>query len=179
MIIGDGGVGKTAITLQFIMNKFVEEYDPTIEDDYSKQVQYDGKDFMVDIFDTAGCEEFHAARMEAYKNAMGFIVVYDVTSKHSFEALEAYIGRIQGEAQPAARAMAVVVGNKVDRADDRQITTESGAQFASRFHLDFLETSAKTRRNIDILFENILKKIAHNLVPMPPPSPRKSICLIL
>eukprot|EP00002_Diphylleia_rotans_P032021 TRINITY_DN668_c0_g1_i1.p2 TRINITY_DN668_c0_g1~~TRINITY_DN668_c0_g1_i1.p2 ORF type:complete len:118 (-),score=26.72 TRINITY_DN668_c0_g1_i1:1234-1587(-) len=84
VIVGAGGVGKSALTVQFVQNLFVEKYDPTIEDSYRKQVDIDGESCMLEILDTAGQEELTAMRDQYMRSGHGFVLVYSITSTASF-----------------------------------------------------------------------------------------------
>ena len=84
MVVGDGGVGKSAITIQFTQDIFVNEYDPTIEDCYRKQCVINGKMAILDILDTAGQEEYSAMRETYYSGGDAFMIVYSVTDRDSF-----------------------------------------------------------------------------------------------
>ena len=83
-----GGVGKSALTIQLIQNHFVDEYDPTIEDSYRKQVEVDGQQCMLEILDTAGTEQFTAMRDLYMKNGQGFVLVYSITAQSTFNDLQ-------------------------------------------------------------------------------------------
>ena len=85
VVVGRVGVGKSALTLQFISNIFVEDYDPTIEDSYRKDVLLDGKEASVNILDTATGEEFSAMRESDYRNGEGFLCVFSITDLQSFQ----------------------------------------------------------------------------------------------
>lgn len=79
------GVGKSALTIQFIQSHFVDEYDPTIEDSYRKQCQIDAEPALLDVLDTAGQEEYSAMREQYMRTGEGFLLVYSITSRNSFE----------------------------------------------------------------------------------------------
>ena len=87
VVLGSGGVGKSALTVQFVQGIFVEKYDPTIEDSYRKQVEVDGTQCMLEILDTAGTEQFTAMRDLYMKNGQGFVLVYSVTAQSTFNDL--------------------------------------------------------------------------------------------
>ncbi|CAI4780361.1 BAF_collapsed_G0051360.mRNA.1.CDS.1 [Saccharomyces cerevisiae] len=95
VVVGGGGVGKSALTIQFIQSYFVDEYDPTIEDSYRKQVVIDDKVSILDILDTAGQEEYSAMREQYMRTGEGFLLVYSVTSRNSFDELLSYYQQIQ------------------------------------------------------------------------------------
>merc|ERR1719355_454014 len=86
VVVGAGGVGKSALTVRFIQGNFVEKYDPTIEDSYRKLVEVDGTACMLDIMDTAGQEEYSALRDQYMKTGQGFVLGYSITTNTSFEA---------------------------------------------------------------------------------------------
>ena len=90
-----GGVGKSALTIQLIQNHFVDEYDPTIEDSYRKQVVIDGETCLLDILDTAGQEEYSAMRDQYMRTGEGFLCVFAIDNMKSFEDVESYRGQIR------------------------------------------------------------------------------------
>jgi len=150
-VVGAGAVGKSAVTVRFIAGNFVEKYDPTIEDSYRKQIEIDGIACILDIMDTAGQEEYSALRDQYMKTGEGFILAYSVTSRPSFEfsaKLRSNIIRMK-EAQDFP---IVLVGNKKDLVDERQVPTDEGKALAEKFGTPFVETSAKTNDNIGDAF---------------------------
>merc|ERR1712071_294203 len=88
VVLGSGGVGKSALTVQFVQGIFVEKYDPTIEDSYRKQDEDDGQQCMLEILDTAGTEQFTAMRDLYMKNGQGFVFVYSITAQSTFNDLQ-------------------------------------------------------------------------------------------
>jgi len=145
VLVGVGGVGKSCITIQFISNQFVEDYDPTLEDSYRKQVGIDGAECILDIFDTAGQEDFAAVRDQYMRTGDGFICVYSITQQNSFDEavqLHEHILRVKDE----DRVPFVLVGNKCDLEEEREVTYEKGQTFANELKCPFLEASAKTRK---------------------------------
>ena len=85
-----GGVGKSALTIQFIQNHFMNDYDPTIEDSYTKQVVIDEETCFLDILDTAGQEEYSAMRPQYMRTGHGFFCVFDVSSMKSFTGIDLF-----------------------------------------------------------------------------------------
>jgi GTPase KRas protein len=135
VVVGDASVGKSSSTLRYIKDYFIQEYDPTIEDSYRKVVTIDGKPYefgtsnisnsnQLDILDTAGREDFSAMQMAYYKRAAGFLLVYDITNRRSFVNLVAYYQRIMTESGKTPAL--VLIGNKCDLKDKRQVTMEEG-----------------------------------------------------
>ena len=94
IVVGTGGVGKSALTLMFMYGDFVEEYDPTSADSYRKAIVLDGQDVNVDILDTAGQEDYAAMRDNYYRTGEGFLCVYSITMVESFEKLESFFEQI-------------------------------------------------------------------------------------
>ncbi|NXY45811.1 RASH GTPase, partial [Ceuthmochares aereus] len=90
VVVGAGGVGKSALTIQLIQNHFVDEYDPTIEDSYRKQVVIDGETCLLDILDTAGQEEYSAMRDQYMRTGEGFLCVFAINNTKSFEDIHQY-----------------------------------------------------------------------------------------
>jgi small GTP-binding protein len=124
VVVGAGGVGKSALTVRFIQGNFVEKYDPTIEDSYRKQVEVDGSACMLDIMDTAGQEEYSALRDQYMKTGQGFILVYSITSTTSFEAaskLRTQILRIKEDNQDVP---IMLVANKTDLEEERAVSKD-------------------------------------------------------
>ena len=180
VVLGDGGVGKTFITFQITANTFVEEYDPTIEDIYRKQITVDGVACLLEILDTAGREEFTAMRDESIRKAAGFVIVYSITSLSSFEQVDTFIKQVFRAGRPETNSSIIIVGNKVDLQDKRQVSTEQGAQLVSTYGLAFFETSAKTRKNIAEVFIELVRNIRKKTIkPQHARASNKRRCFIL
>lgn len=156
-VLGDGGVGKTALAVQFTLNCFVETYDPTIEDAYRKQMVVDNRMCFVEVIDTAGQEEYVALRDQWIREGQGFLLVYSIASRVTFERLEVFRQSILRVKRP--RPVFILVGNKCDRSQDREVTREEGIEMARYFGCDFLETSAKTAVNVERLFASLVRKL--------------------
>jgi len=161
VIIGGGGVGKSALTIQFIQNHFIIAYDPTIEDSYRKQVLIDDETAVLDILDTAGQEEFSAMRDQYMRTGKGFLLVYDITSRRTFEevvTLREQIYRVSDK-DFSAKIPIVLCGNKCDLDNDRQVTTAEGIELARSFNIPFREASAKSRINVDEVWFDLVREI--------------------
>jgi GTPase KRas protein len=152
IVLGDGGVGKTALTIQLCLNHFVEEYDPTIEDSYRKQVVLDGQTAMLEILDTAGQEEYTALRDQWIRDGEGFILVYSITSRSSFSRIRTYYEQIQRVKEDDEGFSVVIVGNKSDRNAERVVSTDDGRALARELNSGFFEASAKLNVNIENAF---------------------------
>jgi len=125
VVLGSGGVGKSALTVQFVQGIFVEKYDPTIEDSYRKQVEVDGQQCMLEILDTAGTEQFTAMRDLYMKNGQGFVLVYSIIAQSTFNDLPDLREQIL-RVKDCDDVPMVLVGNKCDLSDQRVISTEQG-----------------------------------------------------
>ncbi|XP_064599737.1 GTPase KRas isoform X2 [Liolophura sinensis] len=152
-----GGVGKSALTIQLIQNHFVEEYDPTIEDSYRKQVVIDGETCLLDILDTAGQEEYSAMRDQYMRTGEGFLCVMAVNNQKSFEDINQYREQIK-RVKDADEVPMVLVGNKVDL-QTRHVDAKLAKQAADVYGIPYVETSAKTRQGVDDAFYTLVREI--------------------
>ncbi|KAG2192753.1 hypothetical protein INT47_008404 [Mucor saturninus] len=157
-MVGEGGVGKSAMTIQYIQSHFVDEYDPTIEDSYRKQCVVDGECALLDILDTAGQEEYSAMREQYMRNGEGFVLVYSITSIRTFEQVQKLYDQI-ARVKDLDSFPIILVGNKCDIEQDRQVPTHEGKALAKHYGCQFLETSAKQRIRIDETFYGIVREI--------------------
>lgn len=158
VVIGGGGVGKSALTVQFIQGHFIDEYDPTIEDSYRKEMVVDKERVKLDVLDTAGQEEYAAMRDQYMRFGMGFLLVYSVTSRASFEEVAGFYQQIR-RAKGSDDVPIVLVGNKSDLDPEREVTFEEAQRLASRIDASLLETSAKLRVNVDECFETLVRAV--------------------
>lgn len=158
VIVGGGGVGKSALTIQLIQNHFIDEYDPTIEDSYRKQVTIDDETCLLDILDTAGQEEYSAMRDQYMRTGQGFLTVYAITSRSSFDEISSFREQIL-RVKDADKVPMVVVGNKCDLESERQVSKAEGQDLAKSFGCPFLETSAKSRINVEESFFELVREI--------------------
>ncbi|KZT29643.1 24 kDa ras-like protein [Neolentinus lepideus HHB14362 ss-1] len=161
-LLGDGGVGKSSLTVRFIQNHFLEDYDPTIEDWYRKQCVVDDEIALLDILDTAGQEDYIAMRGQYMRSSEGFLLVYSITSRQSFEQiipLYQELLRVKG----VVSCPVILVGNKCDLDHGRQVTAREARSCAERMGCMFIETSAKTHVRVDDAFYELVREIrAHN-----------------
>jgi len=159
VLVGEGGVGKSCLTIQFISEKFVEEYDPTMEDSYRKQVTVDGEECLLDIFDTAGQEDFSAVRDQYMRTGDGFLCVYSIILAPSFVSVRNFHDHIL-RVKDADRGLPfILVGNKADLESERVVPKEDGEKLAQELQCRFLETSAKTRQNVCEIFHEVVREI--------------------
>eukprot|EP01100_Stratorugosa_tubuloviscum_P014523 TRINITY_DN782_c0_g1_i5.p1 TRINITY_DN782_c0_g1~~TRINITY_DN782_c0_g1_i5.p1 ORF type:complete len:188 (-),score=79.61 TRINITY_DN782_c0_g1_i5:105-668(-) len=159
VIIGSGGVGKSALTIQLINNHFVEEYDPTIEDSYRKQVIIDEL-CLLDILDTVN-DEYFALRDSYLRTSQGFLCVYSITSRYSFDEIKSFREQIL-RVKETDKVPIVLVANKCDLESDRQVSQVDGQQLAKCFKVPFFETSAKTRINVEESLFELAREIRYS-----------------
>lgn len=167
VIVGGGGVGKSALTIQLIQNHFIDEYDPTIEDSYRKQVTIDDETCLLDILDTAGQEEYSAMRDQYMRTGEGFLLVYAITSRSSFDEISTFREQILRVKDKESVPM-VLVGNKADLEEERQVTVQEGTDCGRHFKSPVLETSAKTRMNVEECFYQLVREIRKDRVESGP-----------
>lgn len=158
VVVGGGGVGKSALTIQFIQSHFVDEYDPTIEDSYRKQCVVDGETALLDVLDTAGQEEYSAMREQYMRSGEGFLLVYSIISRSSFEEIQRFYQQIL-RVKDKDWFPVVLVGNKCDLENQRQVGQGEGKDLAKQFKCKFLETSAKEKLNVDEAFYSLVREI--------------------
>lgn len=170
VVVGGGGVGKSALTIQFIQSYFVTDYDPTIEDSYTKQCVIDDRAARLDILDTAGQEEFGAMREQYMRTGEGFLLVFSVTDRGSFEEVYKFQRQILRVKDRDEFPM-ILVGNKADLDHQRQITLDEGQQLARQLKVTYMEASAKIRMNVDQSFHELVRVIRKFQEQECPPSP--------
>ena len=142
-VLGEGGVGKSSVTTRYVSNEFLETYDPTIQDSFRKEEFIDGENIVVEILDTAGQEDYVSINDSSIMHGQGFIVVYSVTSKSSFESLDGILHKVYHlrECEDSDQKPPVVLcGNKIDLADKREVSTEEGNNYASLKGISFYES---------------------------------------
>lgn len=177
VIVGAGGVGKSALTVQFVQNLFVEKYDPTIEDSYRKQVDIDGESCMLEILDTAGQEELTAMRDQYMRSGHGFVLVYSITSTASFNDIADLRNQIC-RVKDSDSVPIVIVGNKCDLEKDRQVATDNGRSLANQFKCGFLEASAKEKINVNEVFYELVRTI-NKSSPKDKGEKKKGKCVVM
>ncbi len=165
IIIGNAAVGKSNISYRFTKGKFSEKYQATIGMEFTyKNVKIGEKIYRIQIWDTAGQECFKSVSRGYYKSSVCALVVYDITNRKSFDNVIEWIEECKNNG-PQTVTM-VLVGNKSDLKEMRNISYEEGEELANRFNMMFFETSALNGDNIDKLFndtaETIVKKMENN-----------------
>lgn len=143
VVVGSSGVGKTSIVRNLVDGTFMEEGHSTIGVEFKTySIKTEGEEVKLQIWDTAGQERFRSVSKAYFRGALGAVLVYDITSRESFDELSSWLTDLQALA--VKNAYIILVGNKSDLADDRQIEESEAEEFANRYSLIRLETSAKT-----------------------------------
>ena len=177
VVLGSGGVGKSALTVQFVQGIFVEKYDPTIEDSYRKQVEVDGQQCMLEILDTAGTEQFTAMRDLYMKNGQGFVLVYSITAQSTFNDLQDLREQIL-RVKDSEEVPMVLVGNKCDLEDERVVGKDQGLNMAKMFgNSSFMETSAKAKIGVTDIFFDLVRQINKTAPTKKPKISKRSRCI--
>ncbi|KAM7262745.1 hypothetical protein ACFE04_000428 [Oxalis oulophora] len=159
LLIGDSGVGKSSILLSFISDS-VYELSPTIGVDFKiKHLTIGGKRLKLTIWDTAGQERFGTLISSYYRGSHGIILVYDVTRRETFTSLSDSWAREIDLHSTNRDCIKVLVGNKVDKGNERAVSREEGLALAKELKCSFLECSAKTKASVQQCFKELTLKI--------------------
>jgi len=160
IMVGSGGVGKSALTLQFMYDEFVAAYEPTKADSYRKKVTLDAEECSIDILDTAGQEDYSAIRDNYYRSGDGFVIVFSITDTESFDATSEFREQILRVKSNEPHVTLLLVGNKCDLAGERAVSVEAAqARAADWGCIGYMETSAKERVNVDKVFYDLMRDI--------------------
>jgi GTPase KRas protein len=180
VVLGGGGVGKSALTIRLVTDNFLKEYDPTIEDSYRKQLKIDNADALLDILDTAGQEEYSSMQDQWMREGKGFILVYAINNRSTFDEVQAFRDKIL-RTKDAESVPMVLAGNKCDLKDDRQVTQEEGQNLAAQWGCPFLECSAKEKKNNEEVFFEAVRQIRllDNNTPQVQQSTTRRRCVLL
>ena len=158
VVLGSGGVGKSALTVRFVAGQFVEKYDPTIEDFYRKEIDVDGILGVIEILDTAGTEQFASMRDLYIKNGQGFLLVYSIINQQSFIDVQPLRDRIH-TIKGVSHVPMLLIGNKCDLEEERTVSTVDGERLSGEWGVPFYETSAKSKRNVEVIFIDIVREV--------------------
>ncbi|GME75550.1 unnamed protein product [[Candida] boidinii] len=160
VVVGPPVVGKSALTIRLTQSEFANEYDPTIEDSYRHYCDIDSNPVSLDILDTAGQEEYSSMRDLYMKTGEGFLLVFSLTDRNTFEEISNFynqIMRVKGET--TSFVPSILVGNKSDLIDERQVGKEEAINLAKQIGSAYIETSAKSGVNVTEAFYNLVRMI--------------------
>ncbi|KAK7913371.1 hypothetical protein WMY93_013582 [Mugilogobius chulae] len=162
LVIGNAGTGKSCLLHQFIEKRFKDESNHTIGVEFgSKIISVVNKMVKLQIWDTAGQERFRSVTRSYYRGAAGALLVYDITSRETYNALTTWLS----DARMLASQNIVIIlcGNKKDLDADREVTFLEASRFAQENELMFLETSALTGENVEEAFVQCARKILNKI----------------
>merc|ERR1712000_245963 len=158
VFLGDQSVGKTSIITRFMYDTFDSTYQATIGIDFlSKTMYLDDRTVRLQLWDTAGQERFRSLIPSYIRDSSVAVVTYDVTNRKSFDQTRKWVDDVRGER--GNDVIIVLVGNKTDLNDKREVTTQQGEEEAKKNNLMFIETSAKVGHNVKNLFRRIAQAL--------------------
>jgi len=158
VLIGDSGVGKSNLLSRFSRNEFTLENKSTIGVEFAtKSIQTEGKTIKAQIWDTAGQERYRAITSAYYRGAVGALLVYDITKRITYVNVSRWLKELRYHADP--NIVIMLVGNKKDLRQERQVQTDEAKEFCKQNKLFFIETSALEDSNVSMAFETILREI--------------------
>ena len=175
VMLGSAGVGKSAITLRYIRNLFVDEYDPTIEDFYKYTATVKGKKQNISILDTAGMEDYDPLVDEWIDQKQGIILVFSLELEDSLRKVEQYYQKIVHKYRNSAKPVIVLIGNKNDL--PRVISFDCAKKFSDKIKCKYYEVSAVTGEGINQMFDDIITEIKNRQKPQIVPWYRRC-CLL-
>lgn len=160
LTLGDSTVGKSSLLVRYTQNKFHQNYLTTVGIDFqSKSVNYNNKKLDLQIWDSAGQEKYRSIAKQYYQKANGILLIYDITSRSSFDGIQDWIEEIQNKACQSTSL--ILVGNKIDL-PNREVETIEGERLAAKNQIKFFETSALEGTNIQETFDAMINDIMCN-----------------
>nr|KAF6375210.1 RHEB like 1 [Pipistrellus kuhlii] len=165
VILGYRSVGKTSLAHQFVEGEFLEAYDPTVDNTYSKIVTLGKDEFHLHLVDTAGQvlvwgrDEYSILPYSFIIGVHGYVLVYSVTSLHSFHVIENLYQKLH-EGHGKTRLPVVLVGNKADLSPDREVQAIEGKKLAESWGATFMESSARENQLTQGIFTKVIQEIA-------------------
>ncbi|KAK2413986.1 Ras-related protein RABA5b [Trifolium repens] len=162
VLIGDSAVGKSNLLSRFARNEFDSNSKATIGVEFQTQmVEIDGKEIKAQIWDTAGQERFRAVTSAYYRGAFGALVVYDISRRGTFDSIKRWLDELTTQNDSTVARM--LVGNKCDLENIREVSIEEGKALAEEEGLFFMETSALDSTNVQTAFEIVIREIYNNI----------------
>jgi Ras-related protein Rab-6A len=161
IFIGDPSVGKTSVITRYIYGAFDTHYQATVGIDFVSKVVAVGPDRSVklQLWDTAGQERFQSLIPSYLRDTAACVVVYDVTSRKSFDSVKKWVEVVRKERGEESGVVMFLIANKKDLTDMREVSSEEGEQLANKFSMTFSELSAKTGSGVPELFLSIAQKM--------------------
>lgn len=161
LLLGDTMVGKTCFLLRFCNNVFQETHLTTMGLEFKeKKVEIESDLITVKLWDTVGQERFKSLTRNFYKNVFGIALMYDVTNKNTFNSIASWLVQIKDKASPNVQV--ILIGNKIDEIDNREVLTEEGQKLGEKYQLAFYEASAKDNVNVVQSIMALVEKVYQN-----------------
>lgn len=162
VLIGDSAVGKSNLLSRFARNEFDRNSKATIGVEFQTQImEIDGKEVKAQIWDTAGQERFRAVTSAYYRGALGALVVYDISRRGTFDSIKRWLEEL--DTQNDSTIARMLVGNKCDLENIREVSVDEGKSLAEAEGLFFMETSALDSTNVQAAFEIVIREIYNNI----------------
>lgn len=155
VMLGDSGVGKTALVSQWVHGKYQDGQRPTIGAAYSKaKYIFNGEEHKIQVWDTAGEERYRSMAPIYAQGAFGALIVFDLTNRHSLEHIREWMKCLEGNGDIPI----VIAGNKCDLEDGREVDMDEAMAQMEELGLEYYETSAKTGKSVDEAFQSLIQK---------------------
>jgi len=158
-VLGFRAVGKTTLTTHFVEGRFVERYDPTIENTFQKTIRFKKVQFFTEIVDSAGMDEYSRLSRNASVGVHGYLLLYAANSRNSFskvQAIDDLLLEMHGGSENVAR---VLVATMIDLDGERTVSYEEGQALADSRNIPFIECSAKENINVTEVFTTLIREI--------------------
>ncbi|XP_078376756.1 ras-like protein rasD [Oculina patagonica] len=160
-MLGNEGVGKTALLVRFLCHRFIGEYDPKIEDCYRRTVRVNGEEVTIEILDTACRNSTSQLTKSFLSTADGFVIVYSIIDRKSYLAVPRYKEMIEESRDHTEQGPAsfLLIGNKSDLEEHRTVVKREGQTLAERYEWSFGEASAAEYNGVDSCFCDLIREI--------------------
>ena len=163
MLIGDANVGKTSLLKKYCYNEFSKNYISSIGIDFQvKYININKKKVKAQLWDTTGQERYQVLAKNFFNSNDGFIIVYDITNRKSYNNINYWVEQINESAPNHSKC--VIFGNKNDLIERRQVELNEGKELGKKYNYKFFETSAKDGINLNEGFESLFKEIMNDIV---------------
>ncbi|UJR34892.1 hypothetical protein I4U23_027670 [Adineta vaga] len=156
-ILGYPGVGKSSLAHHFVYKQYHDEYDPNIKTNLQYQCDINGREYDLTIIDNAGSDQYTINHSDL-ENSDAYILVYAIDDKQSFQMVSKIREKIFSTS-PITKIPIVLVGNKIDRTDERVVSNEEGQTLANKWKIQFIETSAMDFKNVEEIFSKSFKSM--------------------
>jgi len=188
-VLGFRAVGKTTLTTHFVEGRFVERYDPTIENTFQKTIRFKKVQFFTEIVDSAGMDEYSRLSRNASVGVHGYLLLYAANSRNSFSKVQAIDDLLLEMHGGSANVARVLVSTMIDLDAERTVSYEEGQALADSRNIPFIECSAKENINVTEVFTTLIREIERDngtldaevrawaRVPILPPPLARSVAL--